>query len=282
MQLVNLKCPNCGGDIEKDGNSLYCKACGAAFAVNYDEADVEHEKLQNYDEISIIEHEHEKEMEELRFKQSEKARRAAERRENRRKAGREFRGRIFSLIFILGFFSIGPLSWWFLAKQGIMPSFKEMIEQEMQSQRDVYDISADNLTDEVIDNMIGAAKDKMFSARKNAVNDWTGNEWHNYNLETVDYDSMYLITKANEGENRAVVIFKLNFKSEDGLEKTTYDAYYYDRLELSENDTIVCNYAPKNISRSDASWHHDSFENRDQCYRENVLAFGGSVTEIKR
>ena len=39
MQLVNLKCPNCGGDIEKDGDSLYCKACGAAFAVNYDEAD---------------------------------------------------------------------------------------------------------------------------------------------------------------------------------------------------------------------------------------------------
>ena len=45
MQLVNLKCPNCGGDIEKEGDSLYCKACGAAFAINYDEADVEHEKL---------------------------------------------------------------------------------------------------------------------------------------------------------------------------------------------------------------------------------------------
>jgi len=280
MQLVNLKCPNCGGDIEKDGNSLYCKACGAAFAVNYDEADVEHEKLQNYDEISRIEHEHEKEMEEIRFKQNEKSRRAAERRENRRKAGREFRGRIFSLIFILGFFSIGPLSWWFLSKQGIMPSFTELIEQEM-NQGDNYDISVDNFTDDVIDNMIEAAKEKESSSRKDSKSEFVEGDLIYYNLESVEFDSMYLITQATEGENRAVVIFKLEYSSEAG-NKTTYDASYYDYLKLSENDTIVCNYAPKDISRSDAAWKRDSFENRDQCYRENVLAFGGTINEIKR
>ena len=280
MQLVNLKCPNCGGDIEKDGNSLYCKACGAAIAVNYDEADVEHEKLQNYDEISRIEHEHEKEMEEIRFKQNEKSRRAAERRENRRKAGREFRGRIFSLIFILGFFSIGPLSWWFLAKQGIMPSFKEIIEQEM-NQGDNYDISIDNFTDDVIDNMIDAAVEREKSSRKNSISEFIDGNMNNYTLENVELDSMYLITKASEGENRVVVICKLEFTSESGS-KTTYDASYYDYLKLSENGSIVCSYAPKDISRSDAAWKRDSFENRDQCYRENVLAFGGSVTEIKR
>ncbi len=280
MQLVNLKCPNCGGDIEKDGNSLYCKACGAAFAVNYDEADVEHEKLQNYDEISRIEHEHEKEMEEIRFKQNEKSRRAAERRESRRNAGREFRGRIFSLIFILGFFSIGPLSWWFLSKQGIMPSFTELIEQEM-NQGDNYDISVDNFTDDVIDNMIEAAKEKESSSRKDSKSEFVEGDLIYYNLESVEFDSMYLITQATEGENRAVVIFKLEYSSEAG-NKTTYDASYYDYLKLSENDTIVCNYAPKDISRSDAAWKRDSFENRDQCYRENVLAFGGTINEIKR
>ena len=267
MQLVNLKCPNCGGDIEKEGDSLYCKACGAAFAINYDEADVEHEKLQNYDEISRIEHEHEKEMEEIRFRQSEKARRAAERRESRRKAGREFRGRIFSLIFILGFFSIGPLSWWFLAKQGLMPSFKEIIEQEM-NQIDNYNISMDNFTDDVTDNMVDAAKEKMSSSRKNSVDEWVNNEWRHYTLESVEYDSM-------------VVIFKLEFTSESDT-KTTYDAYYYDYLKLSENNTIICSYAPKSISKSDAAWHRDSFESREQCYRENVLAFGGTVTEFDR
>ena len=280
MQLVNLKCPNCGGDIEKDGNSLYCKACGAAFAVNYDEADVEHEKLQNYDQISKIEHEHEKEMEEIRFKQNEKSKRAAERRENRRKAGREFRGRIFSLIFILGFFSIGPLTWWFMAKQGLMPSFKEMIEEEM-NKGDNYDVSVDNLTDDVIDNMIAAAKEKENSSRKNSISDYVDGNWYNYKLENVEFDSMYLITNATEGENRAVVICKLEFTSESDT-KTTYDASYYDYLKLSENDTIICSYAPKDISRSDAAWKRDSFENRDQCYRENVLAFGGTVTEIKK
>ncbi|MBO4701744.1 MAG: hypothetical protein J5625_03665 [Lachnospiraceae bacterium] len=283
MQLVNLKCPNCGGDIEKDGDSLYCKACGAAFAVNYDEADVEHEKLQNYDQISKIEHEHEKEMEEIRFKQNEKSKRAAERRENRRKAGREFRGRIFSLIFILGFFSIGPLTWWFMAKQGLMPSFKEMIEEEMkQSTRDVYDISIDNFTDDVIDNMIAAAKEKKQKSRNdNPVKDYINDEWVEYNLSEVEYDSAYLITGASEGKNRVVVILKLEYTS-DAEDKTTYDALYFDNLKLSDNDTIVSDYAPKSIHRSDLAWKSDSYENRDQCYRENVLAFGGTVTEIKK
>ena len=282
MQLVNLKCPSCGGDIERDGDKYFCKSCGAAFAVNYDEADVEHEKLQNYDEISRIEHEHEKEMEELRFKQNEKSRRAAERRESVRKAGRAFWAKIWGLIFLILFFSIGPICWWFMAKQGIMPSFKEMIEQEMYSQRDVYDISIDNFTDDVIDNMIAAAKEKKVSSRNGTnVTDLVDGEWVKYTLESVEYDSMYLITKASEDENRVVIIFKLEYTSDAG-NKTTYDASYYDRLKLSDNDTIICSYAPKNISRSDASWHRDSYENRDQCYRENVLAFGGTVTEIKK
>ena len=161
-----------------------------------------------------------------------------------------------------------------------MPSFKEIIEQEM-NQIDNYNISMDNFTDDVTDNMVDAAKEKMSSSRKNSVDEWVNNEWRHYTLESVEYDSMYLITKATEGENRVVVIFKLEFTSESDT-KTTYDAYYYDYLKLSENNTIICSYAPKSISKSDAAWHRDSFESREQCYRENVLAFGGTVTEFDR
>lgn len=282
MQLVNLKCPSCGGDIERDGDKYFCKSCGAAFAVNYDEADVEHEKLQNYDEISRIEHEHEKEMEELRFKQNEKSRRAAERRESVRKAGREFRAKIYGLIFLIIFFSIGPLCWWFMAKQGLMPSFQDIIAESQASYKDVYAISMDNFTDDVIDNMIDAAIQKKKKDRDGrSISEYKDGEWTEYNLSEAEYDGAYLITGATEGKNRVVVFLKLKYTSDAG-EKETYDAFYFDELKLSENDTIVSDYAPESIYRSDLAWKNDSFDSREQCYRENVLAFGGTVTEIKK
>ena len=282
MQLVNLKCPSCGGDIEKDGDKYFCKSCGAAFAVNYDEADVEHEKLQNYDEISRIDHEHEKEMEAIRFKQNEKARRAAERREDIRKVGRAFWAKIWGLIFLIIFFSIGPICWWFMAKQGLMPSLQDIIAESQASYKDVYAISMDNFTDDVIDNMIDAAKQKKKKDRDgDPVKEYTNGETIEYNLSEVEYDSAYLITGATEGKNRVVVILKLKYTS-DAEEKETYDAFFFENLKLSENDTIVSDYNPRSISRSDLAWRRDSFESRDQCYRENVLAFGGTVTEIKK
>ena len=282
MQLVNLKCPSCGGDIERDGDKYFCKSCGAAFAVNYDEADVEHEKLQNYDEISRIEHEHEKEMEELRFKQNEKSRRAAERRESVRKAGRAFWAKIWGLIFLIIFLSIGPLCWWFMAKQGLMPSFQDIIAESQASYKDVYAISMDNFTDDVIDNMIDAAIQKKKKDREGrSISEYKDGEWTEYNLSEVEYDGAYLITGATEGKNRVVVFLKLKYTSDAG-EKETYDAFYFDELKLSENDTIVSDYAPESIYRSDLAWKNDSFESREQCYRENVLAFGGTVTEIKK
>ena len=151
-----------------------------------------------------------------------------------------------------------------------------------QSTRDVYNISIDNFTDDVIDSMMEAAKEKKKKSRNdNPIKEMVDGEWVEYSLNEVEYDGAYLITGASEGKNRVVVFLKLDYTTDAG-EKTTYDAFYFDYLKLSDNDTIVSDYAPKNIHRSDLAWKNDSFENRDQCYRENVLAFGGSVTEIKR
>ena len=162
-----------------------------------------------------------------------------------------------------------------------MPSFKEVWEQSQPSyQKENYDISIDDLTDDVIDNMIDAGKDKKINSRKTPQTDYVDGELVEYNLNNVEYDSAYLITNASEGENRVVIIYKLEYASDSG-DKITYDATYFDYLKLSENGTVVSNYVPKNITRSDSAWHRDSYENREQCYRENVLAFGGNVTEIE-
>ena len=45
MKFVDLKCPNCGGKLNKNNDSLTCESCGAMFAIDYDESDVEYEKI---------------------------------------------------------------------------------------------------------------------------------------------------------------------------------------------------------------------------------------------
>ena len=45
MKIVNLKCPHCGGKLIRNGDSAKCESCEALFAIDYDESDVEYEKL---------------------------------------------------------------------------------------------------------------------------------------------------------------------------------------------------------------------------------------------
>ena len=45
MKFVDLKGPNCGGRLIKNDDSLKCESCEAVFAIDYDESDVEYEKI---------------------------------------------------------------------------------------------------------------------------------------------------------------------------------------------------------------------------------------------
>ena len=143
MKLVNLTCPNCGAPLEKIGDNLCCNACGGAFAIDYDDADVEHEKLQTEDERAAREFEHEKEMMEIKHRQLEESRIAAEKRENKRKSqerlGRAVKNKIsglITLVIIVGFFfGCYKLS----VHWGIVPPMSEIIESAKQEAKDPYD-----------------------------------------------------------------------------------------------------------------------------------------------
>ena len=74
MKLVNLQCPNCGGTLSKEGDNLVCHACGGIFSIDYDESDVEYEKLKTEPERDQRRLEHEKELLEKRYELDRKAR----------------------------------------------------------------------------------------------------------------------------------------------------------------------------------------------------------------
>ena len=285
MKLVNLTCPNCSGAMKKEGENIVCQSCGAVFAIDYDDADVEHEKLQTEDERAKREFEHEKELLEIRHRQEEEARIAAEKRESKRavkaKIGRSISAKISGLIgllIVVGFF-YG--SYKLCVRWGVVPPMKEIIASATANNAPNYNVPVEAITDEVLENMISAGRSTKLSTRSNRnIKDYANGEWIEYTLSEVELDSAYFIDNASEGHNRVVIIFKLTNSSSTG-DKITYDAVFFDELKISGTDgSLVCNYIPENISRSKAAWHNDSYEDRDQCYRENVLAFGGTVTEL--
>lgn len=279
MKLVNLTCPNCGAQLKRIGDNLCCDSCGGAFAIDYDDADVEHEKLQTEDERAAREFEHEKELLEIKHRQMEQSRLAAEKREYSRKrserVGRAISAKISALIglaiffgFIFGGYQLG-------VHYGLTPPLKELIEAEAVV-IPKFDFEASAISDEVNENLIEAGK--TFIENRDNVNDYKNGEWIDYTFQGAEFDSAYFIRNVKK-TNRYVVIYKLKYTSESG-DKETYDACYFSDLRL-ENGNVISDYRAQKVYKSDSAWH-GSFEDRNQCYRESVLSEGGTVTEIKK
>ena len=203
MKLVNLTCPNCSGAMKKEGENIVCQSCGAVFAIDYDDADVEHEKLQTEDERAKREFEHEKELLEIRHRQEEEARIAAEKRESKRavkaKIGRSISAKISGLIgllIVVGFF-YG--SYKLCVHWGVVPPMKEIIASATANGAPNYDVPVEAITDEVLENMISAGRSTKLSTRSNRnIKDYANGEWIEYTLSEVELDSAYFIDNASE------------------------------------------------------------------------------------
>ncbi|SCW41432.1 hypothetical protein SAMN02910456_01016 [Ruminococcaceae bacterium YRB3002] len=284
MKLVDLTCPNCNGKLQKEGDNIICQSCGAVFALDYDESDVEHEKLLTEEERAKREFEHEKELLEIKHRQEQEARIAAEKREQRRQTTQSVKkyisnkvSALIGLLIVVGFF-YG--SYKLCVHWGVVPPMKDIIASATASNRNQYAVEAADITSDMLENMISAGQVTKLNTH-GGVRDLVDNAWVDYSLDSVEYDSAYFISNASQGQNRVVIIYKLNYTSSIG-DKVTYDGTYFDGLKYNSDDSVVCDYEAEAISRSKAAWHRDSYVDREQCYRENVLAFGGTVTELQR
>ena len=45
MKITDLTCPQCSGLLNQEGDKFFCSSCGAAFGIDYDEDDVEYQRL---------------------------------------------------------------------------------------------------------------------------------------------------------------------------------------------------------------------------------------------
>ena len=267
MKLVNLKCPNCDGKLTKTGDSLQCESCGTIFALDYDESDVEIERLR---------------MAAANEKKGNPTGSAD-------KAGKNSKLTRLILVIIILFVVMIPFCFAGLIvfQKKLMDGFgSEVAEENEEKKVDNYQVTPDDVRG-MLDEFIESGKIVQMNIDQCAYWDLTSAVKY-YDKTDAEFQSAYLITDIpNENikkTNRLVIIYKVTWNNENHGDQICYDAVYFEGLKVNPNGGVISDFDGQTINRSDAAWGWSmaySFEDLKQCYRENVTALGGTVNELK-
>ncbi len=290
MKLVNLTCPNCTGILRKEGDNLICQSCGAAFAVDYDESDVEHEKLETEDEREARRLQHEKELLAERHRLMEESRIAAEKREQSRRTksyvGKWIRAKISGLIalVIIGLICFGCFKFARRLMDDPDLAAKYGVDVPTTTTTVVYDVTPELFTESTLSNFIDQGTAKIASRNQIRYYEYTTG-WTYYDVAGITLDSAYLVTDIqNRGtydpDCRLVLIYKVQWHSEQEEDKTIYDCVYFDELSATET-TVVGSMRGEFGDFNEIMWRSSGYENRSDSYRINVTSLSGQVTELR-
>ena len=266
MKLVNLKCPNCDGILTKKDDALHCESCGAIFAIDYDESDVEIERLR---------------MEAAKEKDGNAA-------ATTDKSGKNVKGARLAIIIILLFFIAIPFAFMGIVmfQNKMMAGFFSSVEEEEEEKVvENYNVTPDDVNG-MLDEFIESGKIVQMNIEQCAY--WDLNSAvKNYDKTDAEFESAYLITdipnEKPKKTNRLVIIYRVTWNNENLGDKICYDAVYFEGLKVNPNGGVISNFDGETINRSDAAWGWSmaySFEDLNQCYRENVTALGGKVEKL--
>lgn len=291
MKIIDLKCPNCSGNLKKDGDNYICNSCGGVFAVDYDESDVEYERLQTEAEREERRLAHEKELLEKKYELQQKANIESENRQYKREKARKRSESVknaassfVALVFVGAIICGGVLLFFFLkgmGSNGGSPFSEHTIATPTPAPN--YNVTADDLKDQMND-FIEAGRIAQMNIDKCAYLD---NVIKNYEKTDAVFLDAYLVTDIPETRpdrsNRLVLIYQVTWHNDDRGDQICYDGVYFEGIRVNPNGGIISNFSAETIWRSDAAWGWGmaySFEDLDQCYRENVTALGGRITPI--
>ena len=269
MKLVNLKCPNCDGVLTKTGDSLHCDSCGAIFAIDYDESDVEIERLR---------------MEAEKEKNGNNSTVTAGGTGKNTKATRLIILVIVVFVVAIPFCFAGLV---LFQKSMVDKSNSVVVGNEDKEEVDDYQVTPDDVNG-MLDEFIESGKIVQMNIEQCAYWD-TVSAMRNYQKTDAVFESAYLITDIpNENpkkSNRLVIIYRVTWYNEDYGEQICYDAVYFEGLRVNPNGGVISNFDGQTINRSDAAWGWSmaySFEDLNQCYRENVTALGGKTEKLTK
>lgn len=273
MKIVDLKCPNCSGKLRKEDDMFVCESCGAAFAVDYDESDVEYERLQG---------------EAKRYELQRRAQMESERRQRQKKRTDNLRATV------TGFVILGTVVFIIASVIVFMFKFKQNMEAGGVYSGSVaatptpapnYDITPDDVADSMSD-FIEAGKIAQMNITECATRNENGLVKNFHKTDAVFLEAYIVsdIPDVRESQSvRLVLIYQVTWHNDELGDHTCYDGVYFEGIRINPNGGIISDFNPRTIWRSDAAWGWAmaySFEDHDQCYRENVSSLGGVVTPV--
>ena len=240
-----------------------CNSCGAAFAIDYDESDVEYERLQ-----------------------IESEQRQAQR-ERQKSAGDAAKKTIAVVIMFAILASMG-IGIFFLAryiayKGGSRSSGAGIVATPTPAPN--YSVTPDDLTADM-DQLIEAGRKTQMNIDKCAYWDKVGAVKYFDKTDAVFLDAYIITDIPNVRENqsnRIVLIYEVTWHNDKLGDQKCYDAVYFQGVKVNPDGGIICDYNARTIMRSDAAWGYAmaySYEDYDTCYLENVTAVGGKVTKV--
>ena len=261
MKLQSMNCPNCNGQLKKEGENFICSSCGSAFAIDYDDSDVAYKALQKQDEIM-----------------------------EKTKGFRIVFFAIMALTMLVMVFVFVKMFHSFQKNTddmkngfGNRTSFVTEIVFDNELGKDL--ILSDT---EFLQNADAAAVSLLKSEHKTVK--YTDFMWEKNLMSppeaSLDGDPQmvgsYLMTSGLS--NHYVMIYKLDFAFEYNSEtniKTMYDCVILSDLSVSDDGKIQSDYQGRTERHTGADLTFMAYEDKDQLYREVVLGKPGyEVTQL--
>lgn len=288
MNLKNMKCSNCGGNVKMIGNCYMCESCGSSFAVDYDAEDVEYNRI-------------ELEREKLQFEQNVQQNAQQNAQQNMQQNMQQF-GRpvnrpvataktnsflklflfIFAIIFVLSF--IAPI----MVFLGVFKMFDKVSDKmedpfplSAQANQVMYVRDPDRILDD--QEFVKEINDAFYSKIKNDIpKSGAAVKWEQQDVSYITSFFLYGIEEETESRNRLLSIYKTTWVTEETTIEV-YNAMAVDNLKWDEESQKVrCNYEVKRLTGSNVigGAFINGTENFEDIRREQVLGMQGDYAEV--
>ena len=289
MKLVNLTCPNCSGSLKQEGEKLICQSCGAAFAIDYDDADVEHEKMATEEERAERELQHQKELLAEKHKLEEESRLAAEKRaksaETKKNISKWAIGKVRSLIglaiFALFIFGCYKCYRYFADDPSRLEKFTgqtfptEATTKAPPTQEEILDAISQDFLDNVSATVL--AKEREYRGTDVVTEFGSGWETEEYHVENIEFVYCYLMYDGED--NKLYCVDRLTYVCGD---KTQYVFNAWSLGDIRLTDTgVLCDFKARSVTDGDKNYHWVGWLDEEDMYRQIILGNSDKYTATK-
>lgn len=296
MKLTSINCPNCNGQLREEAGKLICVSCGSAFAIDYDESDVEHEKLQTEAERERIRVEREKELMATKIRLEEEAQ--IRRAERTRKQAFNGIAKIIAIPLILMFVgSFLSLIIFAIIGTHVNKNAKNRAKNTSSTNStSVYTMPAiDAVPKKAIVEDQSFIENALASGKSFAKNKHS-KPVHDYDLKselslketpeavlTSDprIENIYFVETGTE--NFFIMFFALDYTYPDvdtDRVRTMHYSCFISNISVNEAGIISSNYQVGYDTGTGSEGLFYAYNDKDQLYRETVLAKGGDIMDL--